>query len=217
MRSVFRSTSGFLGRIESATRCAFWADEPTLHDYDPALLITVDLERTPNAALAGEIAWDEIEVDDCYVSISGGLAGTTLGPRWPELQIAGAVYLEDRFIARLPEALRPPCPPKLVGGRAYEHTTVVYWPDGDDPRAGKRYAGHHATVLEQRAGLTRVIVYPPGLSEEAGVRTHDLWIDLTSVEHCDAGPDALTQLGADGAGPLFLLCGRLDLEPKEPA
>lgn len=35
MRSVFVGTGGFLGRIDSETRCAFWTEEPTDHGFDP--------------------------------------------------------------------------------------------------------------------------------------------------------------------------------------
>ena len=66
MRSVFVGTGGFLGRIDGETRCAFWADEPTDHGFDPRRLITVDLDRTPSDAAAGEFAWSEVEVDDCF-------------------------------------------------------------------------------------------------------------------------------------------------------
>src|SRR5262245_12354856 len=86
MRCVFVGTAGFLGRVDSATRCAFWAEEPVDHGFDPARLIEVDLARTPSAAAAKEIAWDEVQVDDCFAGPNGGVSGTTLGPRWPELR-----------------------------------------------------------------------------------------------------------------------------------
>src|SRR5262245_12468299 len=136
MRSVFVCTSAFLGRIDSETRCGFWADEPVDHAFDPARLITADLARTPSAALAGRVPWDAVEVDDCFPGPNGVVHGTTLGPRWPEIQLMGLVYLEESFWKRLPEAIRPPCPPSGMPGRAYEFTTVVYWTNADDPRAG---------------------------------------------------------------------------------
>jgi hypothetical protein len=45
-------------------------------------------------------------------------------------------------------------------GRICEYTTVVYWPALDwgreaDGRAGKRYAGHYAEILDERASLAR--------------------------------------------------------------
>ncbi|TMQ11281.1 MAG: hypothetical protein E6J91_23495 [Deltaproteobacteria bacterium] len=165
------------------------------------------LARTPTAATLGEIRFDEVEVDDCFSGPNGDVRGTTIGPRWPELQVAGAVYLEQRFCERLPPAIRPALPPKFMGGRGYEYTTVLYWPDSDDPRAGKRYAGHHAEILDERASLARVAVFPPGASDRANVEPRTMWIDLSSPEHTDAGPHSLTEIGPGGrkSGALYLI------------
>jgi hypothetical protein len=212
MRCVFIATGGFLGRLDSATRCAFWAEEPVDHGFDPQRLITIDLARTPSAAAAGEIRWDAVEVDDCFTGPTGYVGGTTLGPRWPELRLDGAVYLERGFRETLPEALRPTCPPSGMTARACEFMTTVYWPQLDDARAGKRYAGHYAEVLEERGTLARVAVYPPGSSARSNAQPLTMWIDLASAEHCDAGPDSLTEIGIGDApkrGALFLIAGHL--------
>lgn len=216
-RCVFFATGGFLGRIDGEARCAFWAEEPVDHGFDPARLITVDLTRTPNAALAGEIGWDEVEVDDCFTGPNGYVGGTTLGPRWPELRLEGAVCLERRFVEALPAALRPKCPPAEMHGRVYEYMTAVYRPTLDDPRAGRRYAGHYAEVLEERGTLARVAVHPPGSSLRPHARPMTMWIDLASAEHCDAGPDSLTEIGPGDApkcGGLFLIAGQLSPSPN---
>ncbi len=212
MRSVFYGTPAFLGRIDSETRCAFWVDEPVDHGFDPQRLITVDLARNPSAAAAKEIPWDTVQADDCFAGPNGNVSGTSLGPRWPELQLAGAVYLERGFVASLPATLRPPCPPAGMNGRPYECTTAVYWPHVHDPRAGKRYAGHHAEILQEQGTLARVAVYPPGKSQQPGVHPVTMWIDLASAEQCDAGPESLTTIRT-GHGPkrgaLFLISGQL--------
>ena len=39
MRCVFQAMAGFLGRVDSETRCAFWAEEPADHGFDPGRLI----------------------------------------------------------------------------------------------------------------------------------------------------------------------------------
>jgi hypothetical protein len=175
----------------------------------------VDLARTPSAAAAGRIAWDAVDVDDCFTGPNGGMGGTTLGPRWPEIRLEGAVYLSRRFLDALPAGLRPACPPLGTHGRPCEYTTTVYLPGQDDPRAGKRYAGHYAEVLEERGTLARLAVYPPGTSTRPGARPLTMWIDLASCEQCDAGPDSLTEIGigdAPKAGALFLIAGHLDPE-----
>ncbi|HEU4731647.1 MAG TPA: hypothetical protein VFT22_27315 [Kofleriaceae bacterium] len=214
MRWVFRGTGGFLGRIESETRIAFWADEPTEHGFDPARLIAVDLARTPSAAALGEIPFDAVEVDDCYSGPGGDVRGTTLGPCWPELPLTGAVYLEQRFRDRLPAELRPALPPRFMTGRPHEYTTVLYWPGTGDPRAGKRYAGHHAELLEERGSLARVAVYPPGTSESANAVARPMWIDLASAEQTDGGPHSLTEIGLGRGvtrGALYLISSDLVL------
>jgi hypothetical protein len=215
MRSVFVGTPGFLGRIDGETRCAFWVDEPVDHGFDPSRLIEVDLGRTPAAVLAKEINWDDVQVDDCFTGPNGVVTGTTLGPRWPELQLAGALYLEQRFVEALPVWLRPPCPPVGMNAHPHECMTCVYWPDIDDPRAGNRYTGHHAEVLNERGPLAWVSVHPPGRSAQSSVPAVKMWIDLTSAEQCDAGPDSLTTIGPGAgakSGALFLISGRLSAE-----
>lgn len=212
MRCVFVGTGGFLGRIDGETRCAFWVDEPVDHGFDPALLIHVDLAATPAAAAAKEIGWDEVQVEDCYAGPNGTLGGTTLGPRWPELHLSGAIYLERGFAEALPAALRPPCPPDGMAANPYECMTAVYWPHTDDPRAGNRYAGHHAQVLREQGTLAQVAVYPPGKSQAPGAVPVTMWIDLASADQCDAGPASLTTIGTGNApkhGALFLVSGRL--------
>ncbi|HWM97182.1 MAG TPA: hypothetical protein VNO54_09005 [Streptosporangiaceae bacterium] len=212
MRCVFHATAGFLGRIDSETRCGFWAEEPVDHGFDPGRLIVVDLAPTPAAAAAKQIGWDEVQLDDCFTGPNGVVSGSTLGPRWPELRLAGVVYLEHGFMASLPAALRPACPPPGVSGEPHEYTTVVYWPDTGDPRAGNRYAGHHARILDERGTLARVAVYPPGRSQQPEARPVTMWIDLASPEHRDAGTAGLTTIGTgDGPkhGALFLTTGQL--------
>jgi hypothetical protein len=215
MRCVFFATGAFLGRIDGQTRCSFWADEPVDHDFDPARLIDVDLARTPSAAATKQIDWDEVQVDDCFSGPNGVVSGTTLGPRWPELRLAAVVYLERGFVQSLPAQVRPACPPGGMGGQSYEYTTTVYWPHIDDPRAGKRYVGHHAEILEERGSLARVVVYPPGRSEQSSARSTTMWIDLASSEQCDAGPASLTTIGGGDApkrGALFLISGQLSAD-----
>lgn len=211
-RTIFTVVGAFLGRIDGETRCAFWADDPSQHGFDPARLVAIDLARTPSAAAAGELPWAEVEVDDAYSALGGGLGGTTLGAAWPELQLSGVVYLAAAVRAGLPAAVRPPCPPAGGDGHAHEYTSVVYWPGTDDPRAGRRYLGHHAEILEEQGRLARVAVYPAGASTSPTATPQRVWIDLADPEQCDAGPGALTAIGVGAApkqGALFLIAGRL--------
>ncbi len=212
MRSVFISVAAYLGRIRTETRCAFWTDEPPDHEFDESRLIEIDLARNPQNAASGEIAWEEVQVDDCIAGPGGNLLGTTLGSQWPELQLTGIVGLEQRFWASLPDAIRPANPPAGAHGRDYELMTAVYWPDQNDPRSGNRYAGHHAKILEERGGLARVAVFPPTASLRPTAEPAKMWIDLANPDQCDAGRDSLTRIGVGDApkeGALFLIMGRL--------
>jgi hypothetical protein len=212
MRCVFFTTPAFLGRIDGETRCAFWADDPTEHGFDPARLIAIDLARSPDAAAAGELAWAEVEVDAAHSGPNGRVVGTTLGTVWPELAVSGVVGIEARFRAALPEAVRPVSPPDGATGRGYEYMSVLYWPSCSDARAARRYTGHHARIVEELGRLARVEICAPGSSLSANPVRHSMWIDLSSAEQCDAGPDALTEIGVGEApkeGALFLLSGRL--------
>jgi hypothetical protein len=203
-------TSAYLGRIEGMKQCSFWTQSPSEHGFDPAKLIRLDLSKTPNAALAGEISWDAVEVDDCISAPNGELSGTTLGPGWPELQIGGAVLLEQRFIASLPDRLRPEQVSQT--GYACEYMSTLYWPGGADARAGIRYGGHHAEIIDERGPLAKLRVYPPGTSRGENRTPVTMWIDLESPEQCDAGSHSLTEVGVGDrpkSGAVYLASGKL--------
>lgn len=151
MRSTFVGTGAFVGMIETESRCSFWADEPTDHGFDKQRLISIDLSRTPSAAAAREIEWSDVEVDDCIRSAAGTPSGTTIGPRWPELQLVGAVYLEHDTWKRMPQASRPACPPVGADGHDYQYMSAVYRPHTEDPRAGIRYM-----AITRRSSTSRV-------------------------------------------------------------
>lgn len=208
-RTVFVMTGAFLGRIDGERCCAFWADDPSEHAFAPERLIAIDLARSPVAAAAGLIDWRDVQVDDAWSGPGGAIAGTTLGPAWPELQLAGVVFLAEPFWRALPERIRPPCPPRGGEGRPYEFMTVTYRRDHADPRSGRRYAGHHAEIVETHGRLALVEIYAPGTSLAPGATPQRTWIDLSDPEQCDAGPDALTTIGVNAAraGALFLHAG----------
>jgi hypothetical protein len=95
--------------------------------------------------------------------------------------------------------------------------TEVFWPHTADPRAGGRYAGHHAVVLDERGTLAKQAVFPPGRSLDPIASPVVMWIDLASPEQCDAGPGSLTTIGTGDlpkSGALFLISGRLSAETQ---
>jgi hypothetical protein len=164
LRSVFVGTPAFLGRIDGETRCAFWSEEPVDHDFDPERLIEIDLKLTPSAAAAKEISWEQVQVDDCFAGPNGVVSGSTLGPApspdcgWPCRSIWSAA--SGRPACRS----APACPPAGMSGHAFECMNVVYRPDVDDPRAGRRYAG--TARRSSTSGLAAQVAVHPRASEE---------------------------------------------------
>ena len=64
-------------------------------------LIQADLTRAPTAAAANQIGWDDVQVMMATRALTATMGGTTLGPRWPELRLVGAIYLERDFARAL--------------------------------------------------------------------------------------------------------------------
>ncbi len=212
MRSVFIATGGFLGRIDSEMRCGFWAEEPVDHGFDPRKLIEVDLAATPSAAAAGRIGWDAVIVDDCYPAANGGHGGTH-----PGSAVAGDParrgHLSGPVVRGRPaRELAASVSTDGTGRAAVRVHDCVVLATCRRSRGGKRYAGHHAEVLDERGELALVAVYAPGRSETLDARQPPMWIDLSSPDQCDAGPDSLTTVGVKNApksGALFLVCGTI--------
>ena len=59
-KAIFYGFGAWVGRIDGETRCGFWTRHPAEVNFDPILLIPVDLSKTPSAAQKGKIDWDEI-------------------------------------------------------------------------------------------------------------------------------------------------------------
>jgi hypothetical protein len=205
-RLLFFGVSAYVGRIDSATRCGFWPDDPRAFKFDPGCLVSVDLSLTPSAATAGKIQWSDVIVEDHGV--------TTIGPTWPQPDVkpslyVGAVYLEAQFLAAMRRMHKLPVPPETYRAQPYELQTIVHQ-DGD--RKGKRYRGFHAEVEHATGDKARVRVYVPGT---VGMKPPEGPFDL------DLGSDDVDPIGdiggAGGAksGSLFLNTTWLHLKPLD--
>ncbi len=95
-RVVFFGFSAWVGRIDSETRCGFWTSHPAEVNFDPVLLVPVDLSKTPSAARKGRIDWDEIQVDD-FKDDSHESGETTIGPWFPDGETTGLIFLEKAY------------------------------------------------------------------------------------------------------------------------
>ncbi|MGH9888473.1 MAG: hypothetical protein ACREBE_23270, partial [bacterium] len=115
---TFYGSPAWVGAIHGATICELWNSDPASLNWDRSLLSTVDLAKTPSAALAGRIKSSQIEVDDH----TGHGGRTTIGPLWPNGTTIGACWISDQLLAKTTNKARPP----VANGSAYEYTTIQY-------------------------------------------------------------------------------------------
>jgi hypothetical protein len=179
------------------------------HAPDTTKLISIDTRRSPVGAANGDCKWSEIEIDDRglrhdgtplvlptrdpntgqYTSPPEGAHVTTVGdPKDADREGKGAVYLEHGFFAKNqaailsdPKATWPP-----ASFEEYELITVAYSGNvSENPiKAGFRFVGMQAYVLDQRGTLVKVLLrWAP-----AGAWKGPVWLDLADVSDCDPDP-----------------------------
>jgi hypothetical protein len=145
------------------------------------LLYSVDLAKTPSAAIAGYIKVDEIDVDD-HVTNGGR---TTIGPLWPGGTVIGACWVSDSYLAKLGHRR----PSLAIGGdgHAYEYTVIRYFGGEQQDR---RFHGFHANLLQTHNHLSLVEIWHPGTGAGAAKPHGPWWLDLTA--HADPSTPPLT-------------------------
>jgi hypothetical protein len=199
-RSVFYGFGAWVGRLDTRTACAWWADDPNRLGFDPGQLIEIDLAKNPAAYLNGSITLEEIQVDDAPGD--GGL--TKLGPTWPEGSAINSVWLEARFYQRLPS--QPELPQRFMSCHDYELTSVIYWAEASRG-IQRRCWGVYAEISAEQGSLALCTIWAPGTSltqQPAG----SWWIDLAA--QADPIANGLTVIGTGAApkrGALFLDAG----------
>jgi hypothetical protein len=212
VKSIFYACGAWVGRVDSETRCRFWSRHPTEINFDPVLMVPLDLSRTPSSSREGRIDWDEIQVDDLR-DTNDDSGVTTLGPWFPDGKTTGAAYLEKKYWERLRSDIRPVFPPPGFPARDYEFMTVVYRHASGNPRAGRRYHGYHAKILRDGPGTNVfVAIHQPGRSK-ASDPPLERTLDLASLD-CDTHVDesGLTEIalgkGKRREGALFIYLPR---------
>jgi hypothetical protein len=189
IRDVYIGTGAYLGRVDTATACSFWATDPLklVPNFDANKLVPIDLAMTAERAAAGTIAWNLVQTE------SGKM---TFGPNWPSGKNVGRVYLrEDRVPAG-----KVPNPPADSSGEAYEFQMVIYR-NGADPRANRRYQGAKIEIIGPGTGGTDIWLYGPGVSKTG--QRKQITIDLNGLDVCPP-PKGIPQAVPGTPGALFL-------------
>lgn len=203
VKTVFYACSAWVGRIDGETRCRFWSQNPLENNFDHKRLVSVDLAMSPAGARKGSLDWAKIQVDDvAEADGSGGL--TTIGPWFPDGRTTGAIYLAEPYWKSLKGPARPVFPPPGFDAPAYEFMTVVH---KDGPRAGKRYIGMHARIVQER-GAKVSVEFLFSCSPRVNKAAPPYKFDLASMEveaHVSEG--GLTEVGVGNRkkeGALFV-------------
>ncbi len=171
---------------------------------DPKLQFDVDLKRTPATAAK----WSDVLFDDRGVNYDGvelpaiagdeGVVVTTVGPGLPAGKDKGALFIESRHFHQLKDKIyaSDPTNPNLkwppAGLREHALATIAYSKDtkANPTKAGMRFVGMHAHVLDRRGDLVKVYLQ---LHTEEKWRG-PVWLDLDDLDDCDSG-------GGDPADP----------------
>lgn len=191
---TFFGFGAYVGALRGQTQCEWWPDDPAIVHWSPSTLVPTNLAKTPAAARAGSIGVADIQCDDHRTN--GGL--TTIGPRFPQGAMVGAIWLAESYWSSLPN--KPPRFP-AVDGHDYEYTSLLYW---DGPLKGRRFYGVHARILGANGPLTRVAVFHSGRSKVPGEQpAGPFWLDLAQVAH-PVEPGATEICGGQQEGALFL-------------
>jgi hypothetical protein len=185
---TFYGSPAWVGAIQSPTICQWWNSDPAQLNWDRSLLSTVDLSKTPSAAMAGRIKASQIEVDD----YSGNGGRTTIGPLWPTGASIGACWISDLCIARSVTKAKP----VVANSNAYEYMTIQYF---DNEQGNRRFHGFHANVLQVNGGLSLVQIWNPGTGGSGSPPAGTWWLDLTA-----SAEPSTTALALGKPGALFL-------------
>lgn len=178
---TFHGSPAWVGAIQSPTICEWWASDPAQLNWDRSLLQTVDLSKTPSAAIAGRIKSSQIEVDD--FTRNGGR--TTIGPLWPSGASIGACWVSDSYLAKTKGKAKGG--PAAPNGHNYEYMTIQYF---DGEQQNRRFHGFHAKLLQVNGSLSLVEIWNPGTGTAGAPAAGTWWLDLAA--NADPGTPPLS-------------------------
>jgi len=184
---TFYGTPAWVGAIQGPTICDWWSSDPSQINWDRSLLNTVDLSKTPSAAIAGRIRVSDIEVDD----FAGNGGRTTIGPLFPSGSSIGACWVSDSYLVKSGGKRAA-----TTDGNSYEYMTVQYF---DGEQQNRRFYGFQANLMQTNGGLSLVQLWNPGTGSTTAPPAGTWWLDLTA----DADP-ATPALVPNKPAALFL-------------
>jgi len=182
---TFHGLPAWVGAIHGPTGCEWWSSDPSNLNWDRSLLYSIDLAKTPSAALASYISVADIEVDD-HVTNGGR---TTIGPMWPGGTSIGAIWISDSYLRKL--GTRAPALQVGSNGHDYEYKAVRYFGEHQD----RKFHGYHANLVQTHGHLSLVELWQPGTGASASPAGR-WWLDLGAHADPSAPPLAPNQPGA---------------------
>ena len=202
-RSIFYGLPAYVGTMTGQTQCGFWPVDPATIDWNPALLISVNIAKNPQAVRNGLIGVSAIEADD-YITNPTYPGMTSIGPMFPDGTTVGACYYQSAHYDALPPLIRPPRVPVGMLCHDYELETVWYW---DGTLANRRFHGFYAQIVAEKGTQAQCSIYPAGKGlvpnqQPAGT----WWLNLPTVAHpLETGFTTIwTGTGNPKIGALFL-------------
>ena len=177
IKSVFYGFGAWVGSYTGPTSCEWWPRDPStmLPPYDASKLIKSDLSKNVNAVITGGLPIGQLQVDN--PPVSGGQ--TKIGSTFPNGSMNNSCWLEKNVYDALGPGVKPPRVGYGMQCFDYELTTVYYW---NGINANRRFWGYYVQIDSENGNNALVSVWPPGRSQEPGVRPVGAWwLDLPAV------------------------------------
>ena len=213
----FFGFGAYVGVIKGLREVGWWPKEPSTvkPPWDAGQLITTDLAKSPLGLVSKYVkSIDDIDVDDHLTN--GGL--TVIGPRYPQGETVGCIWLSERFYNDLLKAGVTLPRHQTTDGEDYELTSLLYWDkdkDGNDV-PGRRFYGFRGKLNTVNGNDYDVDLYHggrgkvPGEQPKKNKKLHKRDIDLANTTIVNPGDDGAIYIADSQARTLQMM------SPKRP-
>jgi hypothetical protein len=185
----FFGFGAFVGAIRGLRQVEWWPKDPaTLTPaWDQNALIATDLAKTPLGVVQGLITIAQLEVDDHLMN--GGL--TRIGPRYPQGEMIGPIWLAETFYNSIPQGKRPPRH-QTTEGSDYELTSLLHW-NGNVPV--RRFFGFRGKLNAINGTKFKLDVWHGGRGKIPGEVGKPVEVDTANIDTTTS----ISNVGDDGA------------------